>query len=181
VGVKTAYISLGSNLGDRILALEAAVEKLKALPDTRYIVLSGLYETSPVGMEGGPFLNAVAVIETGLEPGILLRALLSTEKTIGRARKPGKAVSRLIDLDLLLYGNTTVEEENLILPHPRMLHRRFVMEPLAELAPDLRVPPTGITVSATAANLAKNHPEQEVRRLGTLEEVKANYGLRIED
>jgi len=181
VGVRTAYISLGSNLGDRVLAFEAAVKKLKTLEDTRYIALSDLYETSPVGVEGGSFLNAVAVIETGLEPGMLLRVLLSTETTMGRTRKPGKAVSRLIDLDLLLYGNTTVEEKNLVLPHPRMLHRRFVMEPLAELAPDLKVPPTGITASDAAADLAKNHPEQEVLRLGTLEELKENYGLRIEN
>jgi len=181
VGVRTAYISLGSNLGDRVMAFEAAVKKLKTLEDTRYIALSDLYETSPVGVEGGSFLNAVAVIETGLEPGMLLRVLLSTETTMGRTRKPGKAVSRLIDLDLLLYGNTTVEEKNLVLPHPRMLHRRFVMEPLAELAPDLKVPPTGITASDAAADLTKNHPEQEVRRLGTLEELKENYGLRIEN
>jgi 2-amino-4-hydroxy-6-hydroxymethyldihydropteridine diphosphokinase len=179
VGVRTAYISLGSNLGDRVLVLEAAVKKLKALEDIRYFALSGLYETSPVGVEGGPFLNAVAVIETGLEPDMLLRALLSTETTMGRTRKPGKAVSRLIDLDLLLHGNTTVEEKNLILPHPRMLHRRFVMEPLAELAPDLRVPPTGITASEAAADLAKNHPEQEVIRLGTLEEIKESLRFEV--
>ena len=172
MGKRTAYIGLGSNLGNRILALETAVEKLKALPDTRYNALSGLYETSPVEAEGGPFLNAVAVIETVLEPGILLEALLGMETAMGRTRQPGKTGSRLIDLDLLLYGNSTVEEKKLTLPHPRMLGRRFVMEPLAELAPDLKVPPTGITAFKAAANLAKSHPEQEVRRLGTLEEIK---------
>ncbi len=168
----TAYIGLGSNLGDRVLALEVAIEKFKTLEHTRYIALSSLYETSPVGVEGGPFLNAVAVIETELEPGVLLKALLSMETSMGRIRKPGQGVSRFIDLDLLLYGNTAVEGKNLILPHPRMLRRRFVMEPLAELVPDLKVPPNGITTSKAAADLIVNHPEQKLKRLGTLEEMK---------
>jgi 2-amino-4-hydroxy-6-hydroxymethyldihydropteridine diphosphokinase len=168
----TACIGLGSNLGDRVPAIEMAVQKIKALPDTRYIALSGLYETTPVELEGGLFLNAVAVIETLLEPGLLLEALLHIETTMGRTRKPGKAGSRVIDLDLLLYENITVEEKRLTLPHPRMLRRRFVMEPLAEVAPDLRIPPEGIKASEIAAHLAKSHPEQEVRRLGTMEEVK---------
>ena len=73
MGLKTAYIGLGSNLGDRVLALDAAVKRLKTVEDTRYIALSGLYETSPVGMKGGPFLNAVAVMETGLGPEVLLK------------------------------------------------------------------------------------------------------------
>jgi len=172
VEVRTAYISLGSNLGDRILALEAAVEKLKALADTRYIALSSLYETSPIEVEGGPFLNAVAVIKTGLEPGKLLRELLDIETTMGRTREPGKLGSRIIDLDLLLHGNTAVEEKDLILPHPRMLLRRFVMEPLAELTSDLKIPPAWITASTAAAELAVHHPEQVVEQLGTLEEMK---------
>ena len=174
----TARIGLGSNLGDRVQAIETAVEKIKALPDTRFIALSGLYETTPVGLDGGLFLNAVAVIETLLEPGMLLEALLSMESAMGRTRKPGKAGSRVIDLDLLIYGNITVEEKRLTLPHPRMLRRRFVMEPLAEVAPDLRIPPEGTKASEIAADLAKSHPEQEVRRLGTLKEIKE--GLMFE-
>jgi 2-amino-4-hydroxy-6-hydroxymethyldihydropteridine diphosphokinase len=179
VGTRTAYIGLGSNLGNRVLALEVAVEKLKTLPETIYIALSSLYETSPVDVEGGPFLNAVAVIETVLEPGMLLEALLSMETTMGRTRKPGKSGSRLIDLDLLLYGNSIVEEEKLVLPHPGMLYRRFVMEPLAELAPDLMVLPTGTTVIKVAADLAKSHPEQEIMRLGTLAEVKESLRFDV--
>ena len=177
MGVRTVYIGLGSNFGDRVLALEAAVEKLKTLVSTRFMAMSGVYETSPVGVEGGPFLNAVAVIETGLEPGVLLEALLSMETTMGRIREPGKDGSRLIDLDLLLYGNAVVDEVNLILPHPRLLRRRFVMEPLAELAPDLRIPPTGITASNATADLAVHHPEQVIKRLGTLEEIKESLGV----
>lgn len=180
MGAKTtAYIGLGSNLGDKVRTLETAVEKLKTLEDSRYIALSGLYETSPIGVEGGHFLNAVAVIETELKPGLLLKALLSTEGTMGRTRKPGKAGSRLIDLDLLLYGDAAVEEKTLILPHPRMLQRRFVMEPLAELAPNLKVPPTGITASEAAADLTVHHPEQIVKRLGTLQEVKESLRFDV--
>ncbi len=178
MGVKTAYIGLGSNLGDRVLAFDTAVKKLKTVEDTRYIALSGLYETSPVGVEGGPFLNAVAVMETGLGPEGLLKALLSMETAMGRVRKQGKDGSRNIDLDLLLLGNTAVEEKDLTLPHPRMLRRRFVMEPLAELAPDLKIPPTEITAFEAASDLAAHHPEQIIRRLGTLEEMKM---LRITD
>ena len=93
-------------------------------------------------------------------------------RTCGRHREPGKTGSRVIDLDLLLYGCAAFKEETLILPHPRMLSRRFVLEPLAELAPDLEIPPTGVTTSRAAAELAKSHPEQEVKRLGRLEEIK---------
>jgi 2-amino-4-hydroxy-6-hydroxymethyldihydropteridine diphosphokinase len=167
-----AYIGLGSNLGDRVLALETAFEKIKALPDTRGLTLSGLYETSPVELEGGFFLNAVAAIETGMGPDLLLEFLLGLEAAMGRTRKQGESSSRDIDLDLLLYGDTVTERENVTVPHPRMLSRRFVMEPLAELAPDLKIPPTGITAWEAAAKLAVLHPEQEIKRLGTLEEVK---------
>jgi len=176
-----AYIGLGSNLGNRVLALETAFEKLKTLPDTRCLSLSDLYETSPVELEGGLFLNAVAAIETCMGPDLLLESLLGLETALGRTRKQSKPLSRAVDLDLLLYRDTVIEGKNLTVPHPRMLHRRFVMEPLAELAPDLEIPPTGITASEAAAKLAVLHPEQEITRLGTLEEVKTNYGLRIED
>ncbi|MCJ7501024.1 2-amino-4-hydroxy-6-hydroxymethyldihydropteridine diphosphokinase [bacterium] len=178
MGIKTAYIGLGSNLGDRVLALDRAVNKLKTVEDTRYIALSGLYETSPVGVEGGQFLNAVAAMETGLGPEELLRTLLGIETAMGRVRGQEMDGWRNIDLDLLLLGNTTVEEKNIIVPHPRMLHRRFVMEPLAELAPDLKISLSGITASEAASDLAIQHPEQIIRRLGTLEELNK---LRIED
>jgi 2-amino-4-hydroxy-6-hydroxymethyldihydropteridine diphosphokinase len=179
MGIKTAYIGLGSNLGDRVLALDRAVNKLKTVEDTRYIALSGLYETSPVGVEGGQFLNAVAAMETGLGPEELLRTLLGIETAMGRVREQEEDGSRNIDLDLLLLGNTTVEEKNIKVPHPRMLHRRFVMEPLAELAPDLKIPPSWITASEAASDLAAHHPEQTIRRLGTLEEVKESLKFEV--
>ena len=180
MGIRTAYIGLGSNLGDRVLALDRAVKKLKTVEDTRYIALSGLYETSPVGVEGGQFLNAVAAMETGLGPEELLRTLLGIETAMGRVRGQEMDGWRNIDLDLLLLGNTIVAEKNITVPHPRMLQRRFVMEPLAELAPDLKISLSGITASEAASDLAAQHPEQIIRRLGTLEELK-NYGLRIEN
>lgn len=173
---KTAYIALGSNLGDRVKALEAAVLKLRDLELSRFKGLSHVYETSPVDAEGGSFLNAVAVIETSLESGVLLETLLTMEADMGRLRTPGRGLSRPIDLDLLMLDNTVIDSEKLTLPHPRMLRRRFVMEPLAELAPGLKIPPTGITAAEAAVDLERKHPEQEVRRLGQLEKLKKVEG-----
>jgi len=167
-----AYIGIGSNLGDRVAFLEKAYERLHALPGIRCLALSGLYETSPVGLDGAPFLNTVALIETGMGPEQLLDSLLTVEAAAGRTRKRGEPRSRTLDLDLLLYGEAVIKGEKLTVPHPRMLDRRFVLEPLAELAPDLTVPPSGISVSRAAEELAACHPEQTVKRLGTLKEVK---------
>lgn len=172
MAAKTAYIALGSNIGDRIRSLETAVSKLRALEPSRFKGLSHVYETSPVNAEGGPFLNAVAVIETNLESERLLETLLAMESDMGRVRGPDQTASRSIDLDLLMLDNTVIESEKLTLPHPRMLDRRFVMEPLAELAPGLKIPPAGVIASEVAAALERRHPEQEVRRLGKLEEMK---------
>lgn len=178
---KAAYIGLGSNCGDRVQAISTALENMMVLEQTRLTNVSSIYETSPIGLTGGPFLNAVARIETGLGPRKILEAILGVEAAMGRVRSHDRWETRIIDLDLLLYGNTALQEEGLILPHPRMLGRRFVMEPLAELNPGLKVPPTGIIASEAAAQLKKNNPEQEINCLGTLQEVKTNYGLRIEN
>jgi 2-amino-4-hydroxy-6-hydroxymethyldihydropteridine diphosphokinase len=169
---EAADIGLGSNCGDRIMAIRTALENMMVLKETRLTEVSSVYETSPVGLAGRPFLNAAAKIETGLDPREILMAILGVEAAMGRIRHHGGWEPRIIDLDLLLYGNTTLEEDDLTLPHPRMLSRRFVMEPLAELAPGLKIPPTGITASGAADQLRKNHPEQAIKRLGTLQEVK---------
>ena len=166
------YIGLGSNLGNRAEALNTAVGMLKDLEHARLAAVSPLYETSPVGIGGRSFFNAVVEAETGLGAKDLLGALLDIEKAMGREREPGNSAARVVDLDLLLYGGATGEEKDLTIPHPRMLQRRFVMEPLSELAPDLRIPPAGITAAKAARDLVENHPEQRVERLGTLEEVK---------
>lgn len=150
----TAAVALGSNLGDRRAHLEFAFARLQAL-------LAGLraasaYETDPVGVgeEQPRFLNAAAVGETTLTPRELLAALFAIERERGRER-PYPGAARSLDLDLVLLGNEVVDEPGLIVPHPRFRERRFVLEPLAEIAPGLRDPVTGSTV------------EQLLRRLGT--------------
>jgi 2-amino-4-hydroxy-6-hydroxymethyldihydropteridine diphosphokinase len=158
-----------------------------ALEGSKLTAVSGIYETSPVGLESGPFLNAVAGIVTGLLPHPLLSKLLELEKDMGRVKggpgriigKTGSVQPRVIDLDLLLYGDVRIQDQDLELPHPRMLHRRFVLEPLAELAPEIEIPPSGITAREAAKRLAKEHPEQKIRRLGTLEEIKKSLRFDV--
>ncbi|MDF1535649.1 MAG: 2-amino-4-hydroxy-6-hydroxymethyldihydropteridine diphosphokinase [bacterium] len=165
----TAWIGLGSNAGDRMLFMSRAVEGLSSLETTRVTDLSSLYETAPVEVGGGLFINAVARIETALTAGELLKAVLRLEKELGRERTPGKAEPRVMDLDLLLFGDERMEEPDLILPHPRMTGRRFVMVPLAELEGSLPIPGTGRTAAQIAAGLERSAREQAVKRLGTLE------------
>jgi 2-amino-4-hydroxy-6-hydroxymethyldihydropteridine diphosphokinase len=167
--VITAWIGLGSNVGDRIHFIGRAIEELSALATTRVVKHSSLFETSPVKVGGGAFINSVARIETGLLAMELLANLLALEKNMGRERTPGTVDPRVIDLDLLLYGEERIEEPELILPHPRMTDRRFVMEPLAELDPDLSIPGTGLTAIHIAQDLAQSYPDQSVKRLGTFE------------
>lgn len=178
---EAAYIGLGSNLNDRVEAITTALGKLKKLGNCDLTAVSSFYETSPVEVMGGSFINAVARIETGLEPRELLRMLLDMETAMGRTRRHGETDARNIDLDLLLFGDTVIDEKGLILPHPRMLERRFVMEPLAELAPGLEIHPAGITASEAAVHLEENHPEQKIRKLGTLEEVKKGSAAKTSD
>src|SRR5215831_16284879 len=141
MGVVTAYIALGSNLGDRATNLIRAVELLRSVPGITLGAVSMHYETEPVGGPPGQnkYLNAAAALETTLSPYDLLRALLDIENQLGRVR--GERFSpRTIDLDLLLYGNQTCQTPELTLPHPRMHERAFVMEPLAEIAEHVRHP-----------------------------------------
>jgi 2-amino-4-hydroxy-6-hydroxymethyldihydropteridine diphosphokinase len=135
-----AYIALGSNLGDREKILAAATDRLGRLG--RVVARSSLYETEPVGYRDQPaFLNAALALETELEPLPLLHALLSIEQELGRDRSQGVLNGpRILDLDLLLLGDAIVAEEELTLPHPALAHRRFVLTPLAQIAPLLRHP-----------------------------------------
>lgn len=134
----SAFIGLGSNLGDREATVQAA---LAALPGV--VAVSRLRETAPVGVvDQPPFLNGVARLETELSPHELLETLLSVEQGLGRERLE-RWGPRTIDLDLLLYGNEVVDEPGLTVPHPRLHERRFVLEPLAELDPELVVPGRG--------------------------------------
>ena len=132
-----AYIGLGSNQGDRELNLLRAVAETGKLPDSRVTGLSPFYETSPVGVSNQPlFLNAVLKLSTRLEPHMLLRLLLEIERATFRRERVKHWEPRSMDLDLLLFGNQVINDD-LIVPHPRMAERRFVLEPLCALAPDL--------------------------------------------
>ena len=141
----TVAVALGSNLGDRRSHLDYAVSRLRSLlADLR---VSGYYETDPVDMPGAQplFLNAAAVGSTDASAQDLLRALLSIEAERGRER-PHPGAARTLDLDLILYGSVVLNEPALVVPHPRFRERGFVLEPLAEIAPDLVDPVTGSTV-----------------------------------
>lgn len=134
----TAAIGLGSNLGDRAQLIDEAVGRIAALGTV--VARSALYETAPVGgPEQGPFLNAVVLLDTDLAPRPLLDELLAAEKAMGRERTE-RWGPRLIDLDLLLYGDATIDEPGLTLPHPRLTERRFVLDPLLEVWPDASLP-----------------------------------------
>ena len=143
--MKTAYLSLGSNLGDRRENLRQALALLEA-PDLCVRRVSPVYETEPVDHAAqGWFLNLVAEIETTLFPMQLLARTGRVEQSLGRRRTVAKG-PRTIDIDILLYGKATVRSASLEIPHPRMTERRFVLQPLADLAPELRHPVTRRTV-----------------------------------
>jgi len=138
--VARAFIGLGSNLGDREAALRGALELL----GEDVVAVSSFRETEPVGYLDQPaFLNAAAALETGLEPRALLERLLGVERELGRTREGPRHGPRTIDLDLLVYDDRVIDEPGLVVPHPRLAERRFVLEPLAELDPGLVVPGQG--------------------------------------
>jgi len=149
-----AYVALGSNLGDRAGNIHVAVDSLIVDPDIIVPRLSKLYDTAPVGGPvGSPrFLNAVAEITTTLSPTQLMNKMLEIEKELGRDRRD-KWEPRPIDLDLLLFGDQIISTQELIVPHPLMHERRFVLEPLAELAPDAMHPAMGVSIKDLLAAL----------------------------
>ncbi len=143
-----AFIALGSNLGDRRDTLTRAVRAIDELGSTRVSARSTLIETDPVGpVAQGKYLNGVVRIETDLSPRELLDALLAIEASLGRDRMGDlRWGPRTADLDLLLFGEMQINDPGLHVPHPRLAQRRFVLEPLCELAPDLVIPGLGKTV-----------------------------------
>lgn len=155
-----AYIALGANLGEPATTVRAAFAALANLPESRIIRSSSLYRTAPVGLSNQPdFVNAVAALETRLEPETLLDGLFEIESRFGR-RRAEKNGPRTLDLDLLLYDNRFLDLPRLTLPHPRMHLRAFVLQPLAEIAPQLALPGRGLLAAWLPAVAS-----QDIRRL----------------
>jgi len=150
--LKTVYLGLGSNLGDREANLRQALERLEAA-GIRVTRRSSLYETEPLELRDQPwFLNAVVEVETDLFPRQLLSCLQNIEREMGRRRVTPKG-PRNIDIDILFYGRSVIETAELQTPHPGIAQRRFVLEPLSEIAPELRHPVNGKTAREMLAGL----------------------------
>jgi 2-amino-4-hydroxy-6-hydroxymethyldihydropteridine diphosphokinase len=152
----TAYIALGSNLGDRRANLDAALDRLRATPNVEVVCVSSPFENPAVGGpdDSPPFLNAAAELRTTLAAHALLHRLLEIERELGRVRRE-KWEPRVIDLDLLLYGDKVLSSQELIVPHPLMHERRFVLQPLAEIAANAIHPTLQMTIAGLLANLRK--------------------------
>ena len=159
--MKLAYLSLGSNVGDRQRFIEEAIRRLGS-PDLKILRESSIYETEPRDVRNQPwFLNLVVEAETSLLPRLLLARVRRIERELGRKRVVAKG-PRTIDIDILLYGNFVIGSTDLTVPHPRMAERRFVLEPLCELAPELRHP----VLRRTMRELLGGTLGQVVRRVG---------------
>ena len=139
-----AYVGLGSNLDEPRSQVRDGLERLRAMPDTRLVMRSSLYESPPLGPVPQPdFINAVAGLLTRLDPVALLAELHGIETAMGRQPAAQRWGPRRIDLDLLVHGTARLNEPQLTLPHPGIAERSFVLQPLAEIAPELQVPGTG--------------------------------------
>jgi 2-amino-4-hydroxy-6-hydroxymethyldihydropteridine diphosphokinase len=159
---KLVYLSLGSNLGDPAANLNAAIAGLRALGDV--VAVSSFYETEPVELTAQPwFLNCAVKLDTEKMPKQLMSGILDLEQEMGRRRQQKKG-PRIVDIDILLFGNSIIETKGLTVPHPGMHQRRFVLEPLAEIAPEVRHPVFKRTVRELRDALPGG---QAVRRIST--------------
>jgi 2-amino-4-hydroxy-6-hydroxymethyldihydropteridine diphosphokinase len=148
------HIGIGSNLGDRRANTADAIERVAQLPGTRVVRASSLYESEPLGDAKTWFVNSVIEIESELPPDALLKQLLAIEEAMGRKRVKGKRWgSRIIDLDILLFDQDVIDKRHLKIPHPEMHKRRFVLLPLAELAPQVIHPQLGQSISTLLATV----------------------------
>ncbi len=147
----TCYLGLGTNLGDRRANLTKALQHLGQVPTVEIVKTSSIYETAPVGPQGQPdFLNQVVQAEVTCSARRLLELVQGIEQDMGRVRR-WRWGERIIDIDILLYGDETIDEPDLQIPHPQMLARQFVLVPLAEIAPDLILPDGGRATDAADA------------------------------
>ncbi len=145
---RIAYIGLGSNQGEVVEALNSAIESLRSIEQTEVVAVSPFYRSAPIDAPGPDFMNAVVKAETALEPYALLLHLLDIELMLGRKRRGlKKNAPRNVDLDLLLLGDMIVQSTPLTLPHPRLHLRAFVLRPLLDLAPEIRIPGQGPAAS----------------------------------
>jgi 2-amino-4-hydroxy-6-hydroxymethyldihydropteridine diphosphokinase len=154
-----AYIAVGSNLGDRQKCISRALGQLGGLAEVKVTRTSSLMENPAVGgpKDSPDFLNGAAEIRTSLEPRALLQRLHEIERALGRERRE-KWEPRIIDLDLLLYGDQIIATDELTVPHPLMHTRRFVLEPLAQIAPDQVHPILGVTIAKLLQDLEESAP-----------------------
>jgi 2-amino-4-hydroxy-6-hydroxymethyldihydropteridine diphosphokinase len=161
--LRRAYIGMGANQGDVIAGMHAAVAALRSIERSSFVAISRFYRSAPIDASGPDYTNAVAALDTSLEPYSLLLHLADIEIMLGRKRRASDIphnAPRTIDLDLLLLGNLILRSTPLILPHPRMQQRAFVLRPLAELAPELQIPGYG-----PVARLLDNVADQVVEPL----------------
>jgi 2-amino-4-hydroxy-6-hydroxymethyldihydropteridine diphosphokinase len=141
-----AYIGIGSNLGDKTSNCRCAIEEMSRLPGCKVTACSSLFKTEPEGVTGQDwYINCVSQLATSLNPFQLIQALLSIEHAMGRRRKR-RWEARIIDLDILLFGQAVIRSRDLVIPHPLLHERRFVLEPLAQLAPHLLHPVLKVTI-----------------------------------
>jgi 2-amino-4-hydroxy-6-hydroxymethyldihydropteridine diphosphokinase len=175
------FIGLGSNLGDRVAVIQAAVSRIAAVEGVRLDNATGLaplYETSPVqSSQNSPsFLNTVIRIDTTLTPRGLLDACQQIESDLGRVRRE-HGEPRIIDIDILLFGSLVINEPKLTIPHPRLHERRFVLEPLADIAPDLVHPILSETIAQLAERAREAYPHDCVERVGVLPRDSETTGI----
>ena len=158
---RTAYIGLGANQGDLVESLKAAFDSLRSLEQSELVAVSPFYKSAPVDATGPDYVNAVAKLDTALEPYGLLLHLLDIELMLGRKRRGQKKnAPRNVDLDLLLLGDMIIQSTPLTLPHPRLHQRAFVLKPLLDLAPEIRIPGQG-----SASDFMKAVSDQRVELL----------------
>ena len=150
-----AYIGIGSNLGDKFFNCRYSIDKINQLPGCHVSAVSAIFKTEPVGVTGQPwYANCVVELSTTQGPTQLLKGLLSIESDMGRIRKK-RWEARIIDLDILLFGQEIIESNNLMIPHPLLHKRQFVLEPLDQLAPDLMHPVLKSTINQLLNKLPK--------------------------